>query len=42
MGIQGLNKLIAPAGKLVSYHDFNNRYVVVDAFQKIYRYCITP
>lgn len=40
MGIKELTKFIEPCGILVSYDEYAGQYVVVDAFQKIYKYCI--
>lgn len=40
MGIKELTKFIEPCGVLVSYDEYSNQYVAVDAFQKIYKYCI--
>jgi hypothetical protein len=39
MGVKGLTKFIQECGKLVSYNEYKNKYVVVDIFQKIYKYC---
>jgi 5'-3' exonuclease len=39
MGIKGLTKFIQECGVIVPYSDYKNKYVVVDVFQKIYRYC---
>lgn len=39
MGVRGLTKLISSCGKLVPYSAYKNKYVIVDAFQKIYKYC---
>lgn len=39
MGVRGLSKLIAPCGKLITYHSLANNYVAVDAFHRIYKYC---
>lgn len=39
MGVRGLYQLIAKCGRLVLYEQFAYKYVAVDAFQKIYKYC---
>jgi 5'-3' exonuclease len=40
MGIKELTKFIEPCGVLVSYDEYSHQYVAVDAFQKIYKYCV--
>lgn len=40
MGIRELNKFIESCGVLVSYDNYRNQYVTIDAFQKIYKYCV--
>ena len=40
MGIKELTKFIEQCGVLVSYDEYSNQYVAVDAFQKIYKYCV--
>lgn len=40
MGIKELTKLIEPCGIIVSYEEYRNKYIAVDVFQKIYKYCI--
>lgn len=40
MGIKELTKFIEPCGVLVSYDEYGNQYIAVDAFQKIYKYCV--
>jgi 5'-3' exonuclease len=39
MGIRELSKFIEPCGEIVHYNKFQMKYVAVDAFQKIYKYC---
>jgi hypothetical protein len=39
MGIRDLSKFIEPCGEIVHYKKFERKYIVVDAFQKIYKYC---
>lgn len=39
MGIRELSKFIEPCGEIVHYKKYKMQYIVVDAFQKIYKYC---
>lgn len=41
MGIKELTSFIETCGILVSYDDYQHQYVAVDAFQKIYKFCMT-